>query len=165
MAKRKVTTVDEERVKEAKKKVNDLLKGTGFEEPDEIKDEKKNEEEMVSPVSDTDKQSQWLNQQVNGLTEEVEKLEKMVIDLQNQNNLLRSGGNQYDSMNSENISDKNKIIELYQHFESIYNGRNRYGKPFSTVVFSNPQHGNGVLDMFIKAFPFLGQYIQYKHWG
>jgi len=166
MAKKKsaVSTVDEEKIKEAKKKVNDLLKGTGLEEPDENQQEVATEE-MISPVADEDKASRWLEQQLNALNQQVEEMENKILLLTQENNALRSNGGvnmpRFDSGESE----KEKVIELYKHFENVYTGRNKYNTPFKQVAFSNPQFRNGVLDMFLQTFPYLHDYVQYKHWG
>lgn len=167
MAKKKATanTVDEEKIKEAKRKVNDLLKGTGLEEPEETQPDVATAE-MVSPVADEDKASRWLEQQLNALNQQVEEMENRILQLTQENNALKANGgvnalSKFDTGESE----KQKVIELYKHFENVYTGRNKYNTPFKQVAFSNPQYRNGVLDMFLQTFPYLHDYVQYKHWG
>lgn len=154
--KKKTPIVDEEKVREAKKKVNDLLQGTGLEDPTDV---------FVPPVMDDESQgtnlnndnaTSWLNEQVAGLTQQVDELEKTIMHLRNDNSNLLISHNSGDATTSE----KAKIIELYKHFEGVY----RAGS-YDQVKFSNPQYGNGVLDMFLSTFVFLNDYKSYRHRG
>ncbi len=161
--KKKVVISDETKILEAKKKINDLLRGTGLEDKKESIEV--SVEDLLLPVSDSDKSNEWLNDQIIALTQEVEQLQNIVVNLQNENKHLKTNGTSVQSIGSDMVSDQNKIIEIYKHFENVYTGKNSYGQPFAQVKFSNPERSNGVLDMFISTFPFLEDYKNYRHWG
>lgn len=156
--------LDEKKVKEARQKVNELLAGTGLE------DKFQEEAEVFTPptqaedefLSGSDQATAWLNQQVETLSQQVESQQKIINQLKadNQNliNTLNSGGG---GGISGSISEA-KIIDLFREFENVYTGR-KLGQPYDTIKFSNPQFGNGVLDVLLRAFPFLHGVRQYHH--
>ncbi len=163
---KKKSSEDEEKVLEAKKKVNELLKGTGLEEPEES--------EFIDPMSykqptgsnqlsnnQVTGANEWLQQQVEALTRQIGEMEAIIVKQQNELNEFRSNGGGGLAQGSDNI----KVVELYKYFEGIYTGKSRYGTPFSQAMFSNPQHGTGILDVLLRTFPYLQQYKDYNHWG
>lgn len=157
--------LDDAKVQEAKKKINDLLQGTGLEDPVQG-------DVFVPPTQDAefvpsnDSATEWLNEQVASLSKQVEQYEKTIYALQKENTFLKEGGMSNQDVHAQNVSssDRNKIIELYKHFESVYNGT-KYGTKYATAQLSYPQAGSGVLDVMLAAFPFLHDVKQYKHWA
>ncbi len=155
--------LDENKVKEAKKKVNELLAGTGLEDkeqPETFAPPIQQEDDFMQ-IGSNDNATAWLNEQVESLTQQVEKYEKLIQQLrvENQNATnINVAGNVTTSTATET-----KIIELYKHFESVYTGRNATRQPFDTVKFSNPTYGNGVLDVLLSMFPFLQNVKEYRH--
>jgi len=161
-SKKKPSVTDQAKITAAKKKVNEILQGTGLEDPEDV---------FVPPTEDNspmnialdNNATSWLNDQVAGLTQQAEEYEKIIAQLRAENtNLLTTlkvGGGEVSA------SEKNKIIELYKYFEGIYTGRNPMRTAFDTAKFSNPSHGTGILDMFLSTFVFLHDYKQYQHRG
>lgn len=163
---KKKIVVDEAKIKEAKKKVNDLLQGTGLEEPEVFIPP--TEELANNPLINNDNATSWLSDQVTALSSQVEMLEKQNALLKSDNTKLMgalSGGGSLSSAGELSASEKTKILELYKYFEGIYNGKNAMRAAFDTAKFSNPSHGTGVLDMFLSTFPFLVDHKQYQHRG
>jgi len=161
----KKKTLDDAKVKEAKKKINDLLAGTGLED--------KAEEVFTPPIQDeyqppsNANANEWLQEQVTALTQQVEKYEKLITQLRVENQNLMNSLNTSGAVTSDmaSASSEAKIVEIYKHFENIYTGRNPMRQSYDTVKFSNPQHGNGVLDVFLHTFVFLNQVKNYRHKG
>lgn len=164
---KKKTQLDENKIREAKKKVNDLLQGTGLEDPvDDV---------FVPPTHSSvdfaeqnifatkDSGSEWLSEQVAALTKQVEQYEKLINQLKSDNMILMNNGGS--NVANINESEKNKIIELFKYFEGIYTGKNKMHQAFDTAKFSNPGHGTGILDLFLLTFPFLQDIREYKHRG
>jgi DNA repair exonuclease SbcCD ATPase subunit len=162
----KKKSLDENKIKEAKKKVNELLAGTGLED--------KEEEAVFTPpvqqqedefIGNPDQATTWLNEQVAALSQQVENYEKVIAQLrtdnQNMMNMLNNGGG---SGNINNSSLEAKVIEVYKHFENVYTGR-KYGQPFADAKLSWPQGNAGVLDMLLATFPFLHNVREYRHRG
>lgn len=157
------SALDEQKVIEAKKKVNELLKGTGFEEPDD------EGSILVSPdeystlaKSQETKGMSWMEGQVEALTKQVEILESENFKLRNQVQLMAN--NPVAGQFSDDNSEKVKIIEMFKHFQDVYTGRKK-GTPYSRVALSYPQTAEGVLDVMQAMFPYLQEYRMYKHWG
>ena len=167
MAKKKE---DEAKRKEAIEKVNELLKDTSF---GNVKTETETEV-FVAPVEDNgflqpaanDQAITWLNEQVTALTAQAENDKRLIHQLRTENqnlvNIINTGANGGQVTNNGAL--ENKLIEVFKHFESVYTGR-KFGQPYDTVKFSNPQHGNGVLDVLLAAFPQLQNVREYRHKG
>lgn len=163
--KKKTQVVDEAKVREAKKKVNDLLQGTGLEDASDVFVPPTQADDAQPVTYGNDNATSWLNDQVSALTQQVEDYEKTIQQLQKDNAALFSSLNGGGVRGNElDASDKAKIIELYKHFENVYMGRTN-GVRYGQVAFSYPQQGSGVLDMFLSTFVFLQDYKQYQHWG
>lgn len=162
-SKKKTTKIDDAKVAEAKRKVNDLLQGTGFEDPVTFVPPT---EDAVTPTMNNDNATTWLNEQVAKLSEQVESLQFANNQLKNDNaklmNALNGGGG---SVTADFSNDRVKITELYRYFENIYTGNNPMRQPFDIAKFSNPSHGTGILDMFLNTFPYLQEDKRYKHRG
>lgn len=163
---KKKIVVDEAKIKEAKKKVNDLLQGTGLEEPEIFVPPI--EEPANNPLINNENATSWLSDQVAALSGQVELLEKNNALLKKDNAKLLAGlngSNVLDVSNEMSSTDKAKILDLYKYFEGLYNGKNPLRSKFTDAKFSNPSHRTGILDMFLKVFPFLGEQVDYQHWG
>lgn len=164
---KKKPQLDENKIREAKKKVNDLLQGTGLEDPadDVFVPPTHSDTEFAehNPYAPKDNGSEWLSEQVAALTKQVEQYEKVINQLKSDNMLLMNNGS--GSVANINESEKNKIIELFKYFEGIYTGKNQMRQAFDTAKFSNPGHGTGILDLFLLTFPFLQDVREYKHRG
>lgn len=169
--KNKKVVLDENAKAEAVKKVNALLSGTGLEDKAEDVFTPPIMSSEFQQISSGDNANEWLQEQVTALTKQVEDYEALVTKLRTENTALvaalNGGGNGGFAPN--NVSDvesyKTKILELYKHFEQIYTGRNTMRQAFDTVKFSNPVHGNGVLDVLLQTFVFLNDVKQYRHRG
>jgi len=107
-------------------------------------------------VSKEEKKSKnWLESQINELTEKNEKLEKELQDAKESFNKLSTDFVAYRKKVSVSESEselKQKIRSLYIKFENAYLGRNQSKEKFTHVKLSNPPNNTGVLDEFIKAF-------------
>lgn len=159
VVKKKSALDDAQKVAEAKKKVNELLKGTGLEEPEDDSVFIKPNEYGTLVQMHEEKGNNWMQKQMNDLHHQIERLENENMNLKNGQHNIES------NISIESGSEKQKIIELYKHFEGVYTGRNKYNTPFGNIALSNPQHGNGVLDLLLTIFPFLVDIKSYKHRG
>ena len=150
----------------ALKKVNKLLAGTGLEDKEDdtpvftppIQDDE------FMQISSNDQATNWLNEQVAGLTQQVEDYQKQIVKLKNDNQILNNmlnGGGGAGTVTTDSASQA-KIVELYKHFEGVYNGK-KYGQRFDTAKLSYPQSGSGVLDVLLSIFPFLHNVKEYAH--
>lgn len=161
--KKKPTLDDAQKVAEAKKKVNELLKGTGLEEPEADEVYVKPDEFGSFASIQEEKGTNWMQTQIQLLTKQVEDLEFINMKLQKERGGFQ--GSVAPAQPVESGSDRQKIVELYKHFEGVYTGRNKYKTPFGKIALSNPQYANGVLDLFIATFPYLQDAKAYRHWG
>jgi hypothetical protein len=164
-AKKKPVLNDAQKVAEAKKKVNELLKGTGLEEPESDEVYVKPDEFGSFASIQEEKGSSWMQTQIQLLTKQVEDLEFVNMKLQKERSGGYQGGANAAPAQVEAGSDRQKIVELYKHLEGVYTGRNKYKTPFGKIALSNPQYANGVLDLFLATFPFLQDAKSYRHWG
>lgn len=151
--------VDEEKRLEAKKKVNDLLQGTGLED----------QELFVPPTpidvdatahSNNDAATAWLTEQVAALTKQIEAKDKLIAQ-------LKSGAPSAPVAAAVADTDEltNSITKLYTHLENVYMGRQTKGNTkYERIQFSHPQTGTGVLDLFLRTFSFLKNKKNYVHW-
>jgi len=163
--KKKTPVVDEAKVREAKKKVNDLLQGTGLEDPTDVFVPPVMSDDVHAENLNNDNATSWLNEQVAGLTQQVDEYEKTIMQLKNDNANLMASLNSGRNSDDVSHSEKAKIVELYKHFENVYTGRNKFGGAFDTAKLSHPQYGTGVLDMFLSTFPYLHEHKAYQHRG
>lgn len=161
-SKKKTDKLDEQKVLEAKKKINELLKGTGLEEPDDDSVLVSPDEYSTLAKSQETKAASWMEGQVEALSKQVEILESENLKLRNQVQFMNTNG--ATAQFSDDNSEKVKIIEMFKHFQDVYVGRKK-GTPYSRVALSYPQTAEGVLDVMQAMFPYLQEYRFYKHWG
>lgn len=165
---KKKIVVDEAKIKEAKKKVNDLLQGTGLEEPEVFIPPNEYDAEQNNPLINNVGATSWLSDQVAALSSQVEMLEKQNAQLKVDNTKLMgtlSNGGSLANAGDLSTTERAKILELYKYFEGLYNGKNPLKSKFTDAKFSFPSHRTGILDVFLKVFPFLSEYADYQHWG
>ncbi len=111
------------------------------------------EDAIVS--KEKNKSKNWLEDQINELTERNEQLEKELMDAKESFKKLSADFIAYRKKASAPASDselKQKIIAIFTKFENAYLGKNPTKERFTHVKLVNPPNNTGVLDEFLKAF-------------
>jgi|SRR5579859_2938933 len=156
---------------EARLKVQELLKGTsvaplvGLEVPKEV-------EEVSASDHQQEKNQQWLENQLEIMSHQMEKLQNEVHHYRNlaQQPVNRplggaplpplAPGEELLTPNAPVQGNmRESIIRLFKHFEDLHLKYNHDGS-FSVKV-TYPQSGNGILEKFVEYFPFLNEYKRY----
>lgn len=139
-AKKKTSNLEvDERDLKAKQKVEELLQDIKLTKDDEKQPEKVEDKKGV----------EWLEEQLQTLTERNEVLEKEAVEAKENYKKL------HERMNSTPTSNPDVEAKVVQLFDELQNGYLRYGKNF-IVYFP------AFLNRMILFFPFLEKYKKFK---
>src|SRR5579859_6249175 len=114
--KKKAVITDEQKILEAKKKVNEILKGTGLEEK-EFLNNQDDETILIKPEDfaslkqmENNKANDWMSQEMERLTKYVQQLENENLKLRTEIGDYKMSGAGADVLTA--TSDRMKVIEL-----------------------------------------------------
>lgn len=146
---------------EAKAKVELLLKNTIVANLVTKPVEEVNNDLDISAIK-KEKSMDWMEQQVNDLTEQVESLENEILFYKEELQKLQNGGvvDQQQNAMVDNSLNQN-VVALFRHFENVYEQQG--GEPMIRVA--HPESGHGILDKFLEYLPQLNAVKRYRYRG
>jgi len=156
--KKKMVAPKKDKDAEAKAKVEQLLKNTsvsGLMKPDKP--------EFDIEEIKQEKNSKWMEEQIDLLNKQVEEQENEILRLNDMCSSLTATGSVNNGGDGKLLDSQltPAIVELFRHFETLHMRFNQDGN--FQVRISYPVSGHGILDEFLNFLPELQSIRRYQH--